>query len=108
MTPNLRCDDQDANCVFAWADAECNIHENDEGYGLSCEAHDEGLAPFCAGEDPAEHCFHKWCYVSKACNARDKTLSTYPALAKARVYYSYETCGEHHQIVGENSGVGTL
>ena len=108
MTPNLRCDDQGENCVFAWADDECTIYENDAGYGLTCEAHDDGIAPFCDGEEPAEYCGLKWCYVSEACTATDKTLSNYPALAEAGIYFSYETCGEDPQMFGEGSGVGNL
>ena len=109
MTPGLRCaDTQGENCTFDWADDECNIFEYDAGYGLSCEAHDDGLAPFCDGEGSAEYCGLKWCYVSEACTATDKALSNIPELAEAGIYYSYETCGEEPQVFGESSDYGNL
>ena len=78
MTPNLRCDENGENCVFKYADDECEIFENPGDYGLTCKAHDSMLAPFCDGEDPAEYCDLMWCYVSAECTAVDATLSTFP------------------------------
>ena len=61
-------------------------------YGLSCNAHDVGLPPYCDGVDRADYCARSWCYVDVAeCDSMfEPTLSTF--MPSANLYYSYATC----------------
>ena len=96
---------------------KCNCYPADYGYG-DCAAHDEGLAPFCTGQN-ASWCRLKWCYVdADACHDSGhffkagteqssevtETTRTFlnlfsPGLgdsmvANERKFYSYSTCGD--------------
>ena len=67
-------------------------HELRADYGtVHCDTWDEGLDPFCAGENPPSFCGMPCCYVSEECNAPDKGKST--IFEDSDLLYSYATCG---------------
>ena len=58
--------------LISYTDSQCVEHELRADYGTGhCDAWDEGLDPFCAGENPPAFCSMPWCYVSEECNAPD-------------------------------------
>ena len=71
-------------------------------YGLnSCLAHDDGLAPYCSGNNTEDFCEDVWCFVDQ--NACDVAYDPSDYFAGSGLHYSYETCGssstsyEQHQ-----------
>jgi len=69
----------------------------DKNYGFGqCDAHDQGLAPFCdaaADEYPGapDWCIKSWCYV----DPENCDVAFYPSafFSQYNLYFSYEACG---------------
>ena len=71
----------------------------DAAYGLGvCAAHDESLAPFCAGLFEADFCGREWCYVdTNDCAGEAVYESSYfPGFG---LFYSYSTCNSINSFV---------
>lgn len=83
--------------------------EYPKAVGGYCGAWDQGIHPRCKGDDQAEWCHRRWCFVDPCtCNLatppKHSAMKGVEKLAGGHpVYYSYATCGEKDTRTAETN-----